>query len=1186
MLKRNRSLMILVALVIFITSIPLNFVEAEKAPERYNEWAGKGLIDSMTFDKTEILDGEKIEVNVAFSEKDKSIEEGDTLTFTFPVRKIAGDGDDYLLLEGYSNSIDIKANNAGEDIIIGKFNITKTQAVLTFNKEAEKFNNLKGELTFTLGGRNFDQRNPSEESIETIRTNLYTGNDVEELDISIKRPVAGSEGVFYYTTGKIDENNSNFLNWYVNINLYRTLDIGSDVVIKGTLDGERKNQRFIEDSLTVIMDDKIYNYKEFNENGLGKIIIDDSNSFTARIYEDTIRGNTARIEYRSRILKAGKNQLYKNITEVELKDSLGIDYKIDEYLRKAEVVGIDTGGQGSGDLDKHRGKLIIKKVDRNDKSKLLEGAKFSLKDDKDKIKHDNLVTDSNGEIVIDDIKGGIYYLEELEAPEGYLKIKNDIELILDFEDGNKKEIEKVVRNRFNHNEYKINFLDEDGEKIANTYKKAGKNGDTIDLKEISDEKIDKNKYEFKTIREHKDVDGNILTMDIESENKEIDIEYRTKTSYLIKYVDEDFKDIKDPKIIERKDDKPLFYKDIISVGEEDIEEIEKYRHKGLYADKKITNSTNDISREPIEKGEELNLSKDKYYNTIYMVYESDIEEYTVRLIDMEANPIKDGNGEDIVVDIKAIVGEEIDIYKIVEDKGYGQKEIEKIENDSRLIENGSLKVEKNPKDREILVTIRANENLEDYFIRFGYKDNKDRFIPFTLSDKSLASFRYQGRLGDYLEVTAPEELGSYRIHNTDDLTIRTRIKAGGKTIIDFIYDIGGDENPEIPTIDIKSKIEKISFSIEYVDEEGNKLFEDDFITGVKGSSFDLSAKKKQSYISPSNIIYKLEKNDDRVSFIYKKERGTGGEIIDPGKPINPTDREYEIVLVDINGKIVLDKEKNPIVITIRANPGDEINYRTELNKKYGKDYIDRFDFDEKIVLGEGARIEVTLNKKLAELDRLNHIQYIQGYPDNTVRPESDISREEVAAVFFRLLDSDYREDIRTSSHDFNDFSKGRWSSKHIGTIVNAGIMTGYEDGSFRPKDAVTRGELAAVISRFENLEPSGKDKFNDIANHWARDYINSAAEKGWIKGYEDGSFRPDQSITRAEFVTMVNNLLNRKVRKDKLLDNLKSYRDLKDEDKWYYTALREALHSHDYEDKRLEDGSEIWTELTNPTIEM
>ncbi|HRU41880.1 MAG TPA: S-layer homology domain-containing protein, partial [Candidatus Diapherotrites archaeon] len=218
-----------------------------------------------------------------------------------------------------------------------------------------------------------------------------------------------------------------------------------------------------------------------------------------------------------------------------------------------------------------------------------------------------------------------------------------------------------------------------------------------------------------------------------------------------------------------------------------------------------------------------------------------------------------------------------------------------------------------------------------------------------------------------------------------------------------------------------------------------------------------------------------------------------------------------------------------------------------------------------------------------QLNKTDHYQYLQGYPDNTIRPEGYITKEEAAAVFYRLLAPDYRVSIMTFDHKFTDVQTDRWSLKYIATLANGGIIEGNPDGTFQPQKPITKAELAALASRFDNLSPFSDDRFSDIAGHWANKYINSAAVKGWVKGNPDGTFEPDKPITRAEFATLVNNVLERRVRKDKILPDARRFPDLS-ESEWYYEAMQEAINSHYY--IRLEDTYEEWTEIYFPDLEM
>lgn len=214
-----------------------------------------------------------------------------------------------------------------------------------------------------------------------------------------------------------------------------------------------------------------------------------------------------------------------------------------------------------------------------------------------------------------------------------------------------------------------------------------------------------------------------------------------------------------------------------------------------------------------------------------------------------------------------------------------------------------------------------------------------------------------------------------------------------------------------------------------------------------------------------------------------------------------------------------------------------------------------------------------------ELEKGDHFAYIVGYEDGTVRPENNITRAEVATIFFRLLTEESREAYYSEVNAFTDVSDGDWYNNAISTLVNADIITGYTDGSFRPDAYITRAELAAIASRFDDIS-GGETRLTDIDGHWAEDLISSAYNKGWVDGYPDGSFRPDQNITRAEVMTLVNRVLERAVDQDGMLDDMVTWSD-NQPSSWYYEAVQEATNSHDYS---RDEGEtlETWTEITPP----
>ncbi|OAB31908.1 MucBP domain-containing protein [Paenibacillus macquariensis] len=213
-----------------------------------------------------------------------------------------------------------------------------------------------------------------------------------------------------------------------------------------------------------------------------------------------------------------------------------------------------------------------------------------------------------------------------------------------------------------------------------------------------------------------------------------------------------------------------------------------------------------------------------------------------------------------------------------------------------------------------------------------------------------------------------------------------------------------------------------------------------------------------------------------------------------------------------------------------------------------------------------------------KLEAENHYNYINGYPDGTIKPENRISREEVAAIFYRLMDDETRTDYMKNISSYRDVEGSRWSNKHIATMENAGIITGYQDGTFKPGQQITRAEFAAIASRFDNLNEQENTLFSDIKDHWAAKYIVSAANKGWIKGYPDGQFKPNQYITRAEAMAFINSVLNRKVKAEGIHEDAKKWPD-NTTDKWYYTDVLEATNYHDY--SGIETGNETWDQV-NP----
>ena len=213
------------------------------------------------------------------------------------------------------------------------------------------------------------------------------------------------------------------------------------------------------------------------------------------------------------------------------------------------------------------------------------------------------------------------------------------------------------------------------------------------------------------------------------------------------------------------------------------------------------------------------------------------------------------------------------------------------------------------------------------------------------------------------------------------------------------------------------------------------------------------------------------------------------------------------------------------------------------------------------------------------LNTTDHFAYIVGYGNGEVRPQNNITRAEVATIFFRLLTDDVRDENLTKTNRYSDVAATSWYNTAVSTLSSMGIITGYPDGTFRPNAAITRAEFAAIAARFDNDGDKTAAKFSDIANHWAKDEISIAYNNGWITGYPDGTFDPQRDITRAETITLVNRILNRQPEtEDDLLPNMTVWTDNANPKAWYYLAVQEATNSHYYEFKT-NSQYEKWTEL-------
>lgn len=220
---------------------------------------------------------------------------------------------------------------------------------------------------------------------------------------------------------------------------------------------------------------------------------------------------------------------------------------------------------------------------------------------------------------------------------------------------------------------------------------------------------------------------------------------------------------------------------------------------------------------------------------------------------------------------------------------------------------------------------------------------------------------------------------------------------------------------------------------------------------------------------------------------------------------------------------------------------------------------------------------LSLNKATPKLNTRDHFAYVQGYPDGTVKPAGSITRAEVAAILFRLMDADSRSLYYSTASGFRDVDSTKWYNTYVATLNNAGVITDSRTGYFRPNDAITRAELAAMLAQFAEKK-SAAIYFSDVsAGYWAANAIALTANLGWINGYPDGTFGPDKTVTRAELMAMVNRATGRAPESTSaLLSGMKTWKDNADTARWYYLDVQEATNSHTY----LGAPTETWTALT------
>lgn len=323
-------------------------------------------------------------------------------------------------------------------------------------------------------------------------------------------------------------------------------------------------------------------------------------------------------------------------------------------------------------------------------------------------------------------------------------------------------------------------------------------------------------------------------------------------------------------------------------------------------------------------------------------------------------------------------------------------------------------------------------------------------------------------------------------------------------------------------------------------------------SGVNAGSYEMGLKAEQfknTNARFTNVKFVI-KADGVLTITPKELIITAGSKTEYG-PTPVTCDEWTV-----SGLAAGDKVESVKITGIQSVPGSSPNVPSDAVIKNAKGEDVTKNYAIKYVNGTLTMLEV-LNKE-------DHFNYIIGTPEGLSLPTANVTRAEVATIFFRLMTDDARAKFDSLDNNFSDVAKGKWYNRAISTLANAGIIKGDPAGTYRPGDPITRAEMAAIIARFGDFKEGGKT-FNDISGHWAQKYIELAASNGWINGNPDGTFKPNNNITRAETVAMINRVLDRQTKdvSDLLpVSQMTNWSDNMDTAKWYYRDMQEATNNH------------------------
>lgn len=484
--------------------------------------------------------------------------------------------------------------------------------------------------------------------------------------------------------------------------------------------------------------------------------------------------------------------------------------------------------------------------------------------------------------------------------------------------------------------------------------------------------------------------------------------------------------------------------------------------------------------------------------------------------------------------------------------------------------------------------------------RFDPQPGSNTHVKISFFDESLDdyvssdSFDIEGSLGKDLKMEVYGESiemgyvklvygGAEYAVTTDNGTLKVRSTTGDEdygSVVERERDVPRGEPGVVAhagtTYYINNK------PVEVVDASGVKLLFDDIIeqNSASVSNTQLLINRADEVLGGSSDSRRYEaKYLDLVDTSNGNAWVAADENITVYWPLPAgTGRNTSFTLLHFEG---LHREMGVDVIESGINSCDVTPVTVENTGTHVKFTVSRAGFSPFILVWDEYNTPITPipepDNSPVGLNTEDHVAYIIGYEDGTVRPGANITRAEVATIFFRLLTDETRESYWSQSSGFTDVASGAWYNNAVSTLTRAGILDGYEDGSFRPNASITRAEFTKIaVSFFKHVGGASSSPFNDVPdNAWYAEFVKAAAELGLIDGYEDGTFRPNAPITRAEACTIVNRTLGRAPDKDNLLPEheMLTWPD-NSRDAWYYAQIQEATNSHDYQ---WLGAIELWT---------